>query len=320
MAKGRPDEARKILIKYHGEGDENSQLVAFEMEEIQQAITDDKERNMTWRDFFSSKGTHPFTSLQLLFQPSLYHKSNTSAGNWKRIALCMCTAVFSQTAGNSLVSNYLTQILKDTGLKTEFEITVVNACVTMWQWVVSIGVTVFINRWGRRKFFLTGSGGCVIVFIVWTIASQQYIDKGNLACGRLVLACIFFFQLFYTIAWTNLIVTYPLEISSLRMRAKTWSLVLLTIQVSSIFSGYVNPIGLKNISWKLYIYYDIWLAIIFLVVYFFFVETAGPTLEELSYLFDGKEAQEKATLEMKEKIEVINEEGTMSMDEKPKEV
>lgn len=64
MAKGRPDEARKILIKYHGEGDENSQLVAFEMEEIQQAITDDKERNMTWRDFFSSKGTHhPFTFL-----------------------------------------------------------------------------------------------------------------------------------------------------------------------------------------------------------------------------------------------------------------
>ncbi|KFY28442.1 hypothetical protein V491_00455 [Pseudogymnoascus sp. VKM F-3775] len=296
MARGRPDEARKILIKYHGEGDENSELVAFEMEEIQQAITDDKERNMAWRDFFSSKG------------------------NWKRIALSMCTAVFSQTAGNSLVSNYLTQILKDTGLKTEFEITVVNACVTMWQWVVSIGVTVVINRWGRRKFFLTGSGGCVVVFIVWTIASQQYIERGSLACGRLVLACIFVFQFFYTVAWTNLIVTYPLEISSLRMRAKTWSLVLLTIQVSSIFSGYVNPIGLKNISWKLYIYYDIWLTIIFLVVYFFFVETAGPTLEELSYLFDGKEAQEKATLEIKEKNELINEEGTLSMDEKPKEV
>lgn len=59
MARGRPDEARKILIKYHGEGDENSELVAFEMEEIQQAITDDKERNMAWKDFFSSKGSYP---------------------------------------------------------------------------------------------------------------------------------------------------------------------------------------------------------------------------------------------------------------------
>jgi hypothetical protein len=104
------------------------------------------------------------------------------------------------------------------------------------------------------------------------------------------------------------------------MRAKTWSLVLLTIQVASIFSNYVNPIGLKNISWKLYIYYDIWLAIIFLVVYFFFVETAGPTLEELAYLFDGPEMQEKATLEMKEKNDMINEIGLESMDEKPKGV
>lgn len=59
MARGRTEEARKILIKYHGEGNENSELVAFEMEEIQDTITKDKEANMTWRDFFSSKGTHP---------------------------------------------------------------------------------------------------------------------------------------------------------------------------------------------------------------------------------------------------------------------
>jgi len=71
------------------------------------------------------------------------------------------------------------------------------------------------------------------------------------------------------------------------MRAKMWSYVLLVIYVSQIFGNYVNPIGLENIGWKYYIYICIWVTIIWLVVYFFFVETQGPTLEELELIFDG---------------------------------
>jgi sugar porter (SP) family MFS transporter len=281
IAHGRVDEAKNILIKYHGGCDPNSELVAFECAEIEEAIAAEKANNMTWRAFFASRG------------------------NLIRISLCFATALFSQTAGNNLVSNYLTQILKDTGLKTEFEITLVNGMVTLWQYIVALFVTVTINRWGRRKFFLVGSGGTLVVFIVWTIASQQYIVNHSITGGRLVLACIFLFQAFYTLAWTNLVVTYPLEIVTYRMRAKTWSFVLLTIQVSSIFSGYVNPIGLANISWKFYIYYCVWVAMIFLIVYFFFVETAGPTLEELSYLFDNNSEKEKKTRELFETKEII---------------
>ncbi|KAK2746479.1 hypothetical protein FQN57_003105 [Myotisia sp. PD_48] len=277
IARGQMEKAREILVKYHGECDPLSELVEFECVEIQETIREEKERNMTWKAFFSSKA------------------------NLKRIALCFATAVFSQSSGNLLVSNYLTQILKDTGLKTQFEITLVNGMVTLWQYLVAIAVTICIDRFRRRTFFLTGSGGVLVVFIVWTIASQRYIVRGSLPAGRLVLACIFFFQAFYTIAWTNLIVTYPLEIVTYQMRAKTWAFVLLTIQVASIFGGYVNPIGLENLSWRFYIYYCVWVTVVFLVVYFFFPETAGPTLEELSYLFEGKERKEKLTVDIEEK-------------------
>lgn len=283
IAHGQVQKAKAILIKYHGEEDPSSELVALEYAEIQDAITKEIENNVTWHAFFSSQG------------------------NLKRLGLCFATALFSQSSGNLLVSNYLTQILKDTGLKTEFEITLINGMVTLWQYIVSLLVTVAIDRFRRRQFFLTGSGGVVIVFVIWTIASQQYIERGSLAGGRLVLACIFLFQAFYTIAWTNLIVTYPLEIVTYQMRAKTWAFVLLTIQVSSIFGGYVNPIGLANISWRFYIYYCIWVTIIFLIVYFFFVETAGPTLEELSYIFDGKTEKEQAMQELAEKKRIISE-------------
>jgi MFS family permease len=194
-------------------------------------------------------------------------------------------------------------------LKTEYDITLVNGMVTLWQYIVAITVTIIIDRFKRRSFFLVGSGGVVVTFIVWTIAAQQYLVHDSLPAGSLVLACIFFFQAFYTLAWTNLVVTYPLEVVTYQMRAKTRAFVLLTIQVSSIFGGYVNPIGLAAIGWRFYIYYCVWVTIIFLVVYFFFVETAGPTLEELTYLFEGQEEKMQMTKMIKEaKQEVYLEE------------
>lgn len=188
IAKGKEDEAREILVKYHGECDPKSELVEFEFHEIKEALRHEAEQNMTWKDFFSSKA------------------------NMKRIALCFATAVFSQSSGNLLVSNYLTQILKDTGINSDKDITLINGMVTLWQYLVALTVTVLINRFKRRTFFLTGSGGVLVVFISWTIAAQRYLEHESLAAGRVVLACIFLFQAFYTCAWTNLIVTYPLEI------------------------------------------------------------------------------------------------------------
>ncbi|KAK4907993.1 hypothetical protein LTR66_017598 [Elasticomyces elasticus] len=256
IAKGRHEEARQILIKYHGECDPNSELVQVECAEIQQAIEKEAENNLTWKDFVSSRA------------------------NLKRLFLCFATAVFSQSSGNLLVSNYLTQILKDTGLKTQYEITLVNGMVTLWQYIVAIAVAVVIDKFRRRFFFLTGSGGVVVVFVVWTIAAQQYLEHNSLAAGRV-------------------------------MRAKAWAFVLLTIQVASVFGSYVNPIGLKALGWKFYIYYCVWVLIVYLVVYFFFVETAGPTLEELTYLFEGEDTKQKLGDEIVEKKQQIQHEEHM---------
>lgn len=267
VAQGRHEEAHASLIKWHANGDPNSELVAAEFQEIKEGIRRDLEENQTWRDLFSS------------------------VPNWKRIGICICVATFSQSSGNLLVSNYLPQILKDTGLTSVFQSTLVNGMSTLWSYIVSIGVTVLINKFKRRTFFLVGSGGVCIIFIAWTIASQQYVEAGSITGGRIVIACIFLFQTFYSIAWMNLLVIYPLEICPYSIRSKAWSLVLLVVYVAQIFGNYVNPVGLDSIGWKFYIYYCVWVVIVFLVVYFFFPETQGPTLEELAALFDGDKSQ-----------------------------
>ena len=52
----------------------------------------------------------------------------------------------------------------------------------------------------------------------------------------------------------------------------------------------MNPIGLEKLEWRFYFVYIAVLVIEVLCVYFLFVETKGPTLEEIAILFDGPTA------------------------------
>ena len=80
-----------------------------------------------------------------------------------------------------------------------------------------------------------------------------------------------------------------------------WALVLLVIYASQIFGDYVNPVGTASLGWKFYIYYCVWVTIIFFIVYFTFVETRGPTLEELALIFDDPPAGESKNSMMGQK-------------------
>ena len=62
------------------------------------------------------------------------------------------------------------------------------------------------------------------------------------------------------------------------------------VNAALFFNNYVNPIALAAIRWKYYIVYIAWLLVELMVVYFFYPETRGPTLEEMAKIFDGDEA------------------------------
>lgn len=54
-----------------------------------------------------------------------------------------------------------------------------------------------------------------------------------------------------------------------------------------VFNAFVNPIAIEAIAWKYYLVYVGILVVITIVVYLFYAETAGRSLEEISEIFDG---------------------------------
>lgn len=57
--------------------------------------------------------------------------------------------------------------------------------------------------------------------------------------------------------------------------------------IALVFNAFVNSIAIEAIAWKYYLVYVVFLGVITTVVYLFYAETTGLSLEQISAVFDG---------------------------------
>jgi len=113
---------------------------------------------------------------------------------------------------------------------------------------------------------------------------------------------------FYNIGWNALAYTYMVEIFPYEQRSKGIAIEQLTVRFAVFFNTYVNPIALDGIGWKYYIVYCVWILVEIATVYFLFPETHNRTLEELSFMFEGKELQDKVQKNVDKALQIELEE------------
>lgn len=66
------------------------------------------------------------------------------------------------------------------------------------------------------------------------------------------------------------------------------------LNIAMVVNTYGISVGIEAIGWKLYLVYIGWIVVEMVTIYFFFVETAGKTLEELSEIFNAKHPVKKS--------------------------
>lgn len=123
-----------------------------------------------------------------------------------------------------------------------------------------------------------------------TVCAARYAITLNPAAGNAVIGMLVLYNLAYSIAWSGLLVAYAVEIVPFALRAKGLAVMFFCVNAALFFNNYVNPIALAALGWKYYLVYVSWLLVELVVVYLFYPETRGPTLEEMAKIFDGDEA------------------------------
>ncbi|KAG7124020.1 Lactose permease like protein [Verticillium longisporum] len=94
-----------------------------------------------------------------------------------------------------------------------------------------------------------------------------------------------------------------------RTRARGSGLNFLFLNIAIMVNSYGISVGMEKIGWKLYIVYIAWICVEMVIIFFFFVETAGKTLEELKVVFEApnprKESTKKTTVSVDEVGNVV---------------
>ncbi|RSL86132.1 hypothetical protein CEP51_002961 [Fusarium floridanum] len=196
-----------------------------------------------------------------------------TAGNRRRLIIVFFAGLFIEISGNGLVQYYLHSVLLSIGITNTTTQVTINGCLSIYNFVLASIAALFVER---------------VVFT--THGTSGY------AIG--VLVAIFLSNGAYDIGWTPLW-AYPAEVLSYNIRARGVTFQAGIMHAFGFFGTFVNPIGLQNVGWRYYIAYIVYTFLELLVVWYFFVETKGFTLEEIAVIFDTEGLSWKQRRNMK---------------------
>ena len=238
LAKGRTEQAHRVLANVHANGNLDDEVVQLELQEVKDTLILEKEiEGNGWMQLVKTKG------------------------NRRRLVILLSLGLFSQWSGNGLVSYYISKVLDTIGITNSNIQLIINGCLQILNIIVATGQCFVVDKVGRRTLFLTATAGMLCTFIVWTICSAEFQQKGSHGAANAVVAMIFIYYVFYNMAWSGLLIGYSAEILPYNIRAKGMTVMFLMVDIALFFNQYVNPIALDHIGWKYYIVYVVWLAI-----------------------------------------------------------
>ena len=268
VMRGKEDQAKTILAKFHANGDTNDPLI---LSELSNAVTSASMRierhNTSWVALCSTRG------------------------NRKRLIITIGIALATQWVGNGVITFYLAPVLQTVGITSAFKQQSINGSLQVYNWVLASCAALLAEKAGRRRLFLASTSTMLVFMSLVTICAATYSTTRSVAAGYAVIVFLFLFLGGYVIGLTPIPILYVNEIWPVHLRTKGTSVFWVTQAVATCFNQYVNPIALQRIVWKYYLVYVGVLVAVTVFVFCYVPETKGMSLEEVNRIFDREETE-----------------------------
>jgi sugar porter (SP) family MFS transporter len=199
-----------------------------------------------------------------------------------RTMLAVLLTMFAQMTGTNIITFYSDTILESTLGYSGTIARVISGCIQIWSFVgAGIGV-LLIDRVGRRKLLLGSMIGLAVSQACLAGLSSDVTNKGAASASIL----FYFVALFsFPIGLFLVPFMYAAEIAPLRIRAKVTAMAAATSWLFNFLLAEVTPVGFANIGWRYYIIYAATSTLGCVVIYTFYPETKGRSLEEIDDIF-----------------------------------
>ncbi|KIW35957.1 uncharacterized protein PV06_11734 [Exophiala oligosperma] len=258
----RHEEAKAMIIKYHGGGNANSPIVAREYEEIRQSLSHEK-----------ATQTVGFKALVA-----------TKPNRW-RLAYSSSVEVFCQFSGNNIITYYLGETLSTAGITKVQTQLGINIGISSFSLVASVLGSIYTARLGRRPSFLISTGLMSMTLLIYAILTKLYIGRDNSGASDSLVFLIFLYFGIYSFVWTPLSALYPVEVLTYSTRAHGLAAYSCIVYLTAFFNTYVIPFAMR-ITWGFYLITALWCLVECVVIYFYFPETMGMSMEEIDGVFE----------------------------------
>ena len=218
--------------------------------------------------------------------------------NWRntkpmfRLLLGVGIQAMGQLTGISILSYYLPYVLTNyVGIAGSAArlLGAVNAITYLGSTFFGL---FFIDRWGRRRLMIYGAAGQCCSWLLITVFLKAFGGAAlySLHERQLAGAAVFFFFLFncfFGAGWHGISWLYPTEINSTRYRLPGMSFGVATNRLINFAIVFVTPLGITNLGANFYIIWTVLNALMIPIIWLFYPETAGRSLESINSMFES---------------------------------
>ncbi|KAH9481570.1 High-affinity glucose transporter [Psilocybe cubensis] len=259
---GRDDEARKVVLKLHG-----NDKVAADEEYTKMYTTIKAEHSIKSRRISDLWATR-----------AMAHRTLVAVG----------VQVFCQFTGINVINYYGPQMYTALGINGGKALLVQGIYGAVGPIANIFFITLILDRVGRKKPLLFGAGSFVVTFsILAAILATNPLDapETNASAQRAGIAMIFLTSIFFSlsfgpVSWVLASEVFPTSTRSIGTSVATcanWAFNTLLSQVA--------PLGIARVGWKFYMLFVSLNFVDFIAIALFFPETKGKSLEDMNQVF-----------------------------------